>query len=163
MKIRAATEADLPAITDIYNESVRRSTATMDTEPKSLDDRREWLAGHNAMHPVIVAELEGEIAGWGCLSPWSDRPAYAGTAETSVYVHAAMRGRGIGNALLAELVRIARVQRLHTLVARIATDNPASIRLHESAGFAHTGTMREVGYKLGRWVDVASFQLMLQA
>jgi len=160
-RIRMATEADLPAITAIYNEAVRTTTATFDTVEKTTDDRRAWLAGHDGRHPVIVAQLDGAVVGWGSLSRWSDRAAYDGTCENSVYVDASSRGKGVGQALLQELVAIARAEGLHTVIARIADGNPASLRLHERAGFAHIGTMRQVGRKFGKLIDVHMYQLII--
>lgn len=161
VSLRPATQADLAAITAIYNEAIRNTTATFDTEEKSLDDRRVWLAGHGPRHPVIVAEQAGAVAGWGCLSPWSDRRAYADTCENSVYVGVSSRGRGVGAALLAELLRLARQNGMHTVIARIADGNPASEKLHRSAGFERVGVMREVGRKFGRRIGVQIWQRML--
>jgi phosphinothricin acetyltransferase len=111
---------------------------------------------------VIVAELEGRVRGWASLSAWSERAAYDATCENSVYVAENSRGSGIGRALLSELVSLARGLEMHTIIARIAAGNPASERLHEVAGFAHVGTMREVGRKFGRLIDVHIYQLVLQ-
>lgn len=160
-KLRAATAADLPAITAIYNEAVRNTTATFDTVEKTVEDRRAWLDTHDSRYPVIVAELGGTIAGWGSLSRWSDRAAYDGTCENSVYVDASSRGKQIGAALLRELLAIARLQGLHTVIARIADGNPASLRLHERAGFARIGTMRQVGRKFGKLIDVHMYQFII--
>ncbi|MBX3475804.1 MAG: N-acetyltransferase [Planctomycetes bacterium] len=159
--VRPATEADLAAIAAIYNDAIRTTTATFDTEEKTLEDRRQWLASHDAKHPVIVAQMGDEVAGWGCLSAWSDRCAYAGTCENSVYVATSARGKGVGKALLAELVNLARQAGMHTMIARVAAGNPASERLHKGAGFVRIGVMREVGRKFGRLLDVTMYQLML--
>ena len=97
--IRPAELADLPAITDIYNEAILTSTATFDTEPKTLDDRRQWFQAHSERHPILVAELSGRVIGWASLTPWSDRRAYDETAETSFYVQSESRGHGIGRGL----------------------------------------------------------------
>lgn len=163
LALRTATEADLAAITAIYNDAIRNTTATFDTEEKTIENRRAWLAAHDDKHPVIVAVLNGAVVGWGSLSAWSDRRAYAATCENSVYVAANARGRGVGKALLAELIGRARQAGMHTIIARVAAGNPASDRLHEAAGFARIGVMREVGRKFGRLIDVHMFQLMLTA
>lgn len=161
--IRRATPADLPAITDIYNEAVTTTTATFDTETKSLDDRATWFATHGERHPVLVAELDGAVVGWSSLSRWSDRRAYDDTAETTFYVAAAHRGRGIGRQLKSAIIDEARRLGFHTLIARAAEGSDASLHLSESFGFHRVGTLREVGRKFGRLLDVHILQLMLQA
>jgi len=160
--VRPAVAADLAAITAIYNEAILTTTATFDTETKTVDDRREWFAAHGGRFPVIVAEVGGEVAGWASLSRWSDRSAYDDTAETSVYVASAHRGRGIGGNLYAALIAGARQLRFHTLLARVAGESEASLRLHERCGFRTVGTMKEVGRKFGRLLDVHLLQRMLE-
>lgn len=153
--VRDATAADLDAIFAIYDEQVLHGTATFDTQPKTPAQRLEWLNAHPAdMYPALVAECEGVIAGWGTLSRWSDRCAYSRTAEDSVYVHTAFRGRGIGRRLLAEIIERAKRGGVRVVVARIVVGNPASVKLHESLGFQSVGTMRRVGEKFGRVLDV---------
>ena len=159
--IRAAILADLPAITAIYNEAILTTTATFDTEPKTLEERTAWLKGHDERHPVMVAVMGNDVVGWACLSKWSDRPAYDGTAETSFYVAAEHRGRGIGRKLKEAIIAEARRLGFHTLIARVAEGSEASRRLNERAGFVHVGTLKEVGRKFGRWLDVDVMQLML--
>src|SRR5688572_31066489 len=99
MNIRLAQLNDAEAIAAIYNEAILTSTATFDTETKSIEERQAWLKSHDARHPVWVAEMEGKVVGWASLTKWSDRPAYADTAETSFYVASQYRGRGIGRKL----------------------------------------------------------------
>jgi L-amino acid N-acyltransferase len=158
VSIRNATPDDLKAINDIYNDAVINTVATFDTEPKSLDDRLQWFNEHDQRHPVIVAEIQGDIAGWASLSRWSDRKAYNDTAEGSVYIRADARDKGIGKELSAALVEEGRKAGLHTIVARIVEGNKASIRLCETLGFIHIGTMKEVGNKFGRLLDVHIMQ-----
>jgi L-amino acid N-acyltransferase len=160
--IRPARHQDLPAINEIYNEAVLRSTATFDTEPKSMAERASWFAKHGARHPVLVAELEGKVAGWGSLSAWSDRTAYDVTAEVSVYVRETLRGQGIGRKLLEELVAAAPGLGLHSLLSRITEDSRVSIHLHESLGFHHVGVLKEVGRKFGKLLDVYLMQRVFQ-
>ena len=99
------------------------------------------------------------MAGFATYGPFRALPAYAHTVEHSVYVRADQRGRGVGRALLAELVRTARERELHVMVGVIDAANLASVALHRAAGFRHAGTLREVGYKFGRWLDVDLYQL----
>lgn len=159
--IRDAELADIESITEIYNEAIDNSVATFDTEPKSIENRKQWLQSHReAGYPVIVADT-GTVVGWACLTEWSDRCAYARTAETSIYISSATRGAGIGTQLLAELMRRAREIGLHTLLARISDHNPASLRIHEKHGFQVVGIMKEVGQKFGRLIDVHLLQVII--
>lgn len=150
--------ADIPAITAIYNEAVLTTVATFDTEPKSETDRAAWFAVHDSRHPVLVAEVEGQVVGWASLSKWSERLAYADTAEISLYVQSSQRGRGIGKCLVEALVAEGEKAGLHTLIARIGAGNQVSVRLHQAAGFEHIGVMREVGRKFDQLLDVHLMQ-----
>ncbi len=160
MQIIPAAVEHCAAIAAIYNDAVLNSTATFDTEPRSDRQIAEWLAAHDTRHPVFVADDQG-VVGWASLSRWSERPAYHGTAEVSVYVDGGRRGQGIGGRLMARLVSAGRDAGLHTILARIAGDNEPSVRLHVRAGFLLVGTMKEVGHKLGRYIDVRLMQLLL--
>ena len=159
--IRRAEVRDAAAIAEVYNEAILKTTATFDTEQKTAEDRLEWLRGHDDRHPVFVAEVAGGVVGWACLTKWSDRPAYDGTAETSFYVAERHRGGGIGRALKERLIEEARKTGLHTLIARVAEGSEASLHLNRSLGFLRVGTMREVGLKHGKRLDVYILQLML--
>lgn len=160
--IRDATLADLPAIFTIYNEEVLHATATFDTIPREAGRDDAWLVDRDwNRHPVLVADAGGEVRGWASLARWSPRPAYDRTAESSVYVHAANRGEGTGRTLLDALVERARRAELGVLVARIADAHPASVALHEAAGFRRFGTQRRCGEKFGRLLDVELMDLHL--
>lgn len=163
VSIRGARPADAAAITDIYNEAIRSTTATFDTEPKSVDERLRWLESHDERHPVLVAELDGQVVAWAALTKWSDRPAYDQTVESSFYVGERFRGRGIGRALKERLIEESRRLGYHSILARVAAESEASIRINQSFGFRHIGTMKEVGFKFGRRLDVHLMQLMLEA
>ena len=159
--IRDASEEDLPVIVKIYNHYVETSTATFDEEPQSLEQRREWFRRHGDRYPVLAAELNGVVVGWAAISPFSDRPAYRLTVEDSVYVHSELTGRGVGSQLLQELIARARRLDYHRIVARIAEENEGSVRLHRRFGFKEVGTMEEVGYKFGHWLNVTIMMLPL--
>jgi L-amino acid N-acyltransferase len=159
--IRRAELADAPAITDIYNEAILTTTATFDTEPKSVEERTQWLQSHDERHPVLVAAVDGRVVGWASLTRWSDRRAYDDTVETSFYVLSTHRGRGIGRKLKDAVIEEARRLRYHTLIARVAEGSHESIHLNGSAGFVHVGTLKEVGRKFGRLLDVHIMQKML--
>lgn len=158
MHIRPATDADAPAITDIYNQAVINTTASFDTEPKSVQDRVRWLANRPARHPVIVAEQDGAVVGWGALSSFSERAAYAATAEMSVYIDEAHKGHGFGRALTVALLEAGRRTGLHSILARVCTENTSSIAMVKSLGFTEAGTIHEVGHKFGRWLDVVTWE-----
>lgn len=162
-EIRLARESDLGAIAAIYNYEVEHSTATFDTEPVSIENRREWLKKHGALRrPVVVAEVEGEVIGWASLSDWSERCAYARAAEVSVYIHRSHRKKGVGKMLLVDLIDRARRGGIGVLLARICTLNgEASIHLHQSVGFQRVGTMRRVGQKFGQILDIELLDLQL--
>jgi len=106
--IRKARMEDVEAITKIYNDAIVTTTATFDTEPKSPEDRLEWFHAHDDRHPVLVSVVGADVVGWAALNKWSDRAAYNDTAETSIYIDATYRGKGIGSALNNALVEEAR-------------------------------------------------------
>jgi len=161
LQIRAATAADLPAINEIYNHFVLCSTCTYQDEPDTMEQRHAWFATHGQAHPVTVAVLDGEIVGWGSLSPFRERSAYARTVENSVYVRPSHFRRGIGRLLLADLIERARTLGHHTIIAGIDAEQEPSIALHEAMGFRNVADLREVGFQFGRWLHVRYLQLML--
>jgi L-amino acid N-acyltransferase len=161
ISIRRAELSDASAIAEIYNEAILTTTATFDTETKSVEEREEWLKSHDERFPVLVAAVDGGVVGWASLTRWSERRAYDRTAETSFYVHSTHRGRGIGRALKRAIIEEAVRLGYHTLIARVADGSDESLHLNESFGFVHVGTLREVGYKFGRLLDVHVMQKML--
>ncbi len=160
--IRPATTDDLPAINDIYNYEVLNGLASFDTRPLSMAQRKKWFAEHDATHPVLVAELDGQVAGWASLSRYSDRKAYDLLAEDSLYIAPGHRGKGAGKALLAELLQAGRKAGLHSVLARITAGNEVSVRLHQAFGFEHMGVLREAGMKFGKLLDVIFMQLIFR-
>jgi L-amino acid N-acyltransferase YncA len=156
--IRRAEPGDLGAITEIYNEAVLTTDASFDTEPKTEDEQGTWFMKHGPKHPIIVAEMDGTVTGWASLSEWSDRRAYADTAEISLYVKEEHRGKGTGRRLLETIILEGEKVGLHCVVARIVAGNDISVHLHESVGFENVGTMREAGRKFGRLLDVIVMQ-----
>lgn len=161
MLVRPALVTDLAAINAIYNHYVLQSTATYQTDPSTADGRAAWFAAHGAVHPVIVAEIAGQVVGWGSLSPYHARAAFARTVENSLYIAHDFQRRGIGRRLLTELIARAREHGHHTMVAAISADQEPSLALHRAFGFSESGRLREVGYKFGRWLDLAYLQLPL--
>jgi len=161
--IRRATEADLKAINEIYNDEVLHRVASWDYEAWSIDQRRQWLDHHDsdATTPVFVAELDGEVAGMSYLSWYRPRPGYTFTRENTVYIDARFHRRGLGGLLLGALIESARANELRTLIAVIESSNEGSIALHARFGFEQVGLLRDVGFKFDGWLDSVYMQLRL--
>ena len=163
MEVRLAETEDAEAIRSIYNREVTESTVTFDLVPRTLADQEHWLREHAGAHPAVVAVCTdtGEVVGFGSLSPYRSRPAYATTVEDSVYVHRDHHRLGIGRLLLAELLRLGTLHGFHAVMGRIVDGHQASIALHRSCGFELVGVEKEVGRKFGRWLDVVLMQRLL--
>jgi phosphinothricin acetyltransferase len=159
--IRRATSTDVAAITDIYNQAILTTTATFDIEPKTIDERAEWLDARGERFPVFVAEADRQVIGWTSLTRWSERAGYDDTAETALYVHSAHRGRGVGRRLKAAMIEEARRLKFHTLIVRVTADSEASLHLNREAGFILVGTLKQAGRKFGRLLDVHIMQKIL--
>ena len=159
--IRLAHEADNPHIAAIWNLEAIGTAATTETEPRSADGQRAWLAAHGPAYPALVAAVGDEVVGFGALAPYRPKPSYAHTVEDSVYVKSEWRGKGIGGLILEALIERARGHGHHSMIARIIADNEASLRLHECNAFARVGHERQVAFKLGRWLDVLTLQRLL--
>jgi phosphinothricin acetyltransferase len=162
MHVRLARPSDAEAIRAIYNAEVTRSTATFDLVPRTSEEQLTWLAGHRGPYPAVVA-VDGTDTpiGFGSLSEYKDRPAYATTVENSVYVAADHRGQGVGAGIMEYLIELAGQHGFHSIIARIGGDNAASIALHQACGFTVVGVEREVGRKFSRWLDVTVLQRLL--
>jgi phosphinothricin acetyltransferase len=161
VECRLATLADAEAIRSIYNPWVTGSTVTFDLVPRTVAEQEAWLAAHGGAHPAVVAEAGGEVVGFGALSPYRNRPAYATTVEDSVYVRPDRHRQGVGRAILAELVRLGTAHGFHAVIGRIVDGHEASIALHRALGFELVGVEREVGRKFGRWLDVVVMERLL--
>ena len=161
LRIRPATPADLASINSIYNHYVLHSTCTYQEVPSTPDERAAWFAAHGPDHPVTVAEVEGEVLGWGSLSKFHPRSAYRRTVENSVYVRHDLHRRGLGRALLDDLIERGKAAGHHTIMALIDASQSGSVALHRACGFEPAGRLREVGFKFGRWGDVLYMQRML--
>lgn len=163
MTIRPATEQDLPAILAITNHAILHTTASWQTKPHSLEMRAAWLAERQrAGLPVLVAEAEGEVAGYGTYGSFRAYEGYALTVEHSVYVEERFQRRGLGQALLAALIDHATEAGMHVMVGVISAENAVSIALHERFGFTVTGRLPEVGRKFDRWLDLVLMQKLLR-
>lgn len=163
MLIREASKADLPAILEIYNDAVTSSTAIWNEIVVDLENRKDWLAARRAKgFPVLVAETDGVVSGYASYGDWRAFDGYRHTVEHSVYVEKSRRGAGTGRALMEALLDYARNAGVHVMIAAIEGENSASIKLHETLGFQHTGRYPEVGTKFGRWLDLVTMQYLFR-
>lgn len=158
--LRDATEADLPAIRDIYNHAVEHTTAIWNETVVDLGNRLEWFRMRRARgFPVLVAEKDGRIAGYASYGDWRAFEGFRHTVEHSVYVEKDHQGAGIGKLLMTSLIERAGENGIHVMIAGIEAGNIASIKLHEKLGFRNGGTFFEVGTKFGRWLDLTFMEL----
>lgn len=160
--VRLAERRDAEAIRAIYNREIAEDVNTFDIVPRTLDDQVAWLDDHSGGYPAVVAVGDdGAVLGFGSLSKFRHRPAYAPTVEDTVYVAPEHQGRGAGRAVLEELIRLAEAHGFHSMIARIVGGNEASTGVHRACGFELVGTEREVGRKFGKWLDVVEMQRLL--
>jgi phosphinothricin acetyltransferase len=162
--VRDATEADLSGILAIYNEAIRTSAAVYTEQEATLEDRKAWFAQRTSQgYPVLVAEdpTDNTVLGFATFGDFRPWPGYRHTIEHPVYIRTDARGQGLGKLLIEPLFGRAAALGKHVMVAGIDAANPASIRLHERLGFERVGTLREVGTKFGRWLDLVFMQRVL--
>ena len=160
--IREACAQDAAACAAIYAPYVRDTTISFELVPPDAAEFARRIAAYGQSHLWLVAEREGELAGYAYASPFSERAAYAQACEVGVYLAMGSRGAGLGRALYAALLPGLTARGQHTAIARIALPNPASVALHQRCGFTPAGVLRQVGRKHGQWVDVGLWQLLLQ-
>ena len=151
--VRPATAADAASISAIYNDAVLGSTATFALEPETVAERERWLVA-DSTRLCLVAELGGRVVGWTALTRWSARGGYRETTELAIYVATDRRGAGVGRALAGAALRAAPALGLHAVIAQICAENEAGLGLAADLGFVPVGTLREVGTKFGRRLDV---------
>lgn len=162
VNLRPATTGDAAAIAAIYAPYVRDSVATFELEapePSTIATRIGQVQAHGL--PWLVAECDGQLHGYAYATTWKPRAAYDRTVETTIYLGPLATGQGLGRRLYAMLLDELQRAGLHALLGGIALPNAASVGLHEALGFTHVGTLRQVGFKCGRWVDVGYWQKLL--
>lgn len=160
--LRPAVQGDLSAILGIYNEAIVNTTAVYSYKPHTMEMRQAWYDEKIEKNiPVLVMEINGQVAGFASYGPFRAWPAYKYSVEHSVYVHKEFRQRGIARKLLEALVALARERDVHTLIAGIDANNAASLYLHKQLGFEEVGHIRQVGYKFGQWLDLKFLQRVL--
>ena len=161
--IRPYQTEDAQSILDIINYNILHSTALYDYNIRTYEQQKAILDDKLAKKfPVIVAEANGQVVGFGMYSEFRFREAYKFTVEHSVYVANDYHGKGIGNLLLAELITLAKAQKLHTMIAVIDAENQGSVSFHEKFGFKTVGIIKESGYKFNRWLHSVFMQLILE-
>lgn len=163
MEITGCTVDRAPEILAILNESIVNSTALYDYEPRTLEMMNAWFASkEKGNFPVLGAfDDEGALAGFASYGVFRAWPAYKYTVEHSVYVHRDKRGHGLGKKLLTALIVAAKRQDYHVMIGGIDSTNAASVQLHKSLGFTRCASIRQAGYKFGRWLDLEFYQLIL--
>ncbi len=157
-----ARSADLPGLVAIYNEVIATSTAVYSSVPVTVEERTQWWQGRCAQgYPVLIARDAAGVAGFATFGDFRAWPGYRFTVEHTVHVRADQRGRGTGTRLVQALFPRASALGKHVMIAGVDAANAASIRFHERLGFTAAATLREVGYKFDRWLDLVFLQRML--
>ena len=159
--LRPATAADAEAICRVYNQGIEDRIATLETELRTPEERRQWLAARGPRHPVYVAEAEEIIVGWSSLNVYNPRPAYQYVADFSVYVERGWRGKGVGRRLLEHLIEQARALGYHKMMLSAFPFNASGVALYERMGFTRAGVFHEMGQLDGRWVDTLIMEKLL--
>lgn len=164
MLIRPYRPDDLPALLAIFNDAIVNTTAIWVDEVVDLDNRRAWVAGREAAgYPILVADIDGAVAGYASFGDFRPFPGYRRSVEHSIYVDSRFRRRGLADALLTALEPPARTLGKHVLIGGIGADNVASIALHAKHGYVEVGRMPEVGLKFGAWQTLVFMQKVLAA
>jgi L-amino acid N-acyltransferase YncA len=159
--LRPATAADAAAICRIYNQGIEDRLATLETELRTPDERRQWLAARGPRHPVFVAETDEMVVGWSSLNVYNPRPAYQYVADFSIYIERGWRGKGVGRRLLEHLIEQARALDYHKMMLSTFPFNASGVALYERMGFTQAGVFHEMGLLDGRWVDTLIMEKLL--
>jgi L-amino acid N-acyltransferase len=160
--IRHATENDLPAMLEIYNDIIINTTAVWQYDTHTLEMRQEWFKTKQEQgFPIFVAVEGGVIVGFSTYGTFRAWQGYKHTVENSVYVASNQRGKGIGKLLMPPLIESARQQGIHAIVAGIDAENEVSIKLHQQFGFVEVAHFKEVGYKFDKWMDLKFLELIV--
>src|SRR6478735_6948592 len=159
--LRSCTPKDAAQICDIYNHYVRETVVTFEETPVPEADMAHRIAESTLRLPWLVCEEAGTILGYAYATPWKVRAAYRHAVEASIYLAHNATGRGLGTQLYKALIADLRQRNLHCVIGGAALPNPASVALHERLGFTKVAEFKEVGFKFGRWIDVAYWELVL--
>lgn len=152
------------AILDIFNDAILNSTALYDYKSRTIENMVSWFQTkkQNGFPVIGMINPAGKLVGFASYGTFRAWPAYKYSVEHSVYVHQDYRGQGIAIELMKALINAAQHNDVHTMIGGIDATNISSIRLHEKLGFVHTGTLPQVGFKFGRWLDLAFYQILLR-
>lgn len=159
--IRKVRLDDAPAIANIYNPFITQTTVSFETEEVSTEQMAQRIADISAHYPYYVYEEDGKLLGYCYLHAWKERAAYAPTLELTIYLAPEAQSRGIGRPMVEQLIADARQMQVHALIACITQENEHSVRFHQSLGFKQVSHFKNVGYKLGRMLDVVDLELEL--
>jgi phosphinothricin acetyltransferase len=161
--IRKATEKDLESILEIVNYNILNTTSIYDYEPRTLAQQKEIFDEKTKSgFPLIVIQIDNEIAGFGTYGTFRFKEGYKFTVEHSVYVSINHQGKGLGKLLLVELIELAKKQKLHTMIAVIDAENQNSVEFHKKFGFETVGVIKESAFKFNKWLDTVFMQLILK-
>ena len=161
--IRSITKDDVFACLSIYNYEVEHGVATLDLEPRTLEEWHEWYNAHSdEHHPIIVGTIDDVVVGYASLSPYRTKDAFKSTVELSIYIHQEYRGKGVASKLMAYILEHTKsTDTLHTVVSVITAGNAASTALHERFGFTYCGLTPQVGFKNGKYQDTETYALLV--
>ena len=161
--IRSIAKDDVFACLTIYNYEVEHGVATLDLEPRTLEEWHEWYNAHSdEHHPIIVGTIDDVVVGYASLSPYRTKDAFKSTVELSIYIHQEYRGKGVASKLMAHILEYAKsTDTLHTVVSVITAGNAASTALHERFGFTYCGLTPQVGFKHGKYQDTETYALLV--
>lgn len=161
--IRPITQDDIVSCLDIYNYEVVNGVATLDLEPRTLEEWHEWYNAHrDEHHPIIVGTIDDVVVGYASLSPYRLKDAFKSTVELSIYIHQDYRGQGVATQLMERILAMAKADRmLHNVISVITAGNEESTKLHNRFGFTYCGLTPEVGFKHGKYQDTETYALLV--
>ena len=161
--IRSIAKDDVFACLSIYNYEVEYGVATLDLEPRTLEEWREWYNAHSdEHHPIIVGTVNDVVVGYASLSPYRLKDAFKSTVELSIYIHQNYRGRGVATRLMEHILEMAKADTMiHNVVSVITAGNEGSTKLHNRFGFTYCGLTPEVGFKHGKYQDTETYALLV--
>lgn len=161
MKFRIADVTDAQSVMEIYNDHIAVGNSTMDLQPKTLTEIKDWFRGFWECELIVMLEDENRVLGWGIIKRYSDREGYAKACETAIYLRTAQTRKGYGTLMKKWIIEKCRELGYHHLVAKIFSSNTASIAYNKKLGYELVGSQKEIGYVNGQWQDVTIMQLLI--